>query len=385
MAQDEDSEAARKAERLQFRDDRGAGWSAWIAVALILVVAGWFASGMLTEGGQGAATPSDTGEFAPVKVAVTTSAARPVEDVFVAEGQAIPERETRILAEISGEIAEVPVTKGDSLSEGAVIARFDAAAREAELRRARAELERAEREFENARTLLERGASTLDRVADTRAALAAAEAQVVAAEEALANTVIRAPFAGRLEDLLVNPGEFVTAGSAVARIVDNTPLTIRGRIPQQSVGRIEAGRPATVSFITGQERDGTVAFVGTNADPETRTFLLEVEVANDGGAIPSGVSAEIRIVTGEVEAHFVSPALLSLDERGILGLKTVDEENTVGFYPVDVVRAETDGVWVTGLPAEARLITVGQGFVRQGETVAPRPDSRFAPGGEGLQ
>jgi multidrug efflux system membrane fusion protein len=47
----------------------------------------------------------------------------------------------------------------------------------------------------------------------------------------------------------------------------------------------------------------------------------------------------------------------------------VKEDGRVAFYPVEVVRTEMNGVWVTGLPNTVNLITVGQGFVRAGETV----------------
>jgi multidrug efflux system membrane fusion protein len=53
-------------------------------------------------------------------------------------------------------------------------------------------------------------------------------------------------------------------------------------------------------------------------------------------------------------------------------VKTVDDENVVHFYPIEIARAEIDGIWVTGLPDTVRLITVGQGFVNDGETVRPQ-------------
>jgi len=295
----------------------------------------------------------------------------------------MPDRETGVVAETSGQIVDLVAPKGAMLAAGDIIARLDGTGREADLRRAEAELDRASRDHDNALVLLERGVGTLDRVALTRANRAAAEAQLENAREALSDTVIRAPFTGRLEELAINAGEFVSAGTPVARIVDNVPLTVRARVAQQSVARVAAGQAAEVAFITGERRSGAVAFVGTNADPQTRTFLMEVEIPNADGAIPSGISAEIRIETGETTAHFLSPALLALDERGALGLKTVDDANRVAFYEVAVVKAESDGVWVTGLPETAQIITIGQGFVRTGETVDPRPDDRALPNGAG--
>ncbi len=92
---------------------------------------------------------------------------------------------------------------------------------------------------------------------------------------------------------------------------------------------------------------------------------------NADGAIPAGVSAQLRIPTGTTLAHFVSPAILSLDTDGALGVKTVDSEDEVVFYPIEIVRAQTDGIWVTGLPDEADIIAIGQGYVNDGETVRP--------------
>ncbi|MEN8918601.1 MAG: HlyD family efflux transporter periplasmic adaptor subunit, partial [Octadecabacter sp.] len=155
------------------------------------------------------------------------------------------------------------------------------------------------------------------------------------------------------------------------RLVDITPLTVAIQVPQQSLTRLSVGQPATVRFITGEERTGTVTFVGTSAAAETRTFLAEVEVENDDGAIPAGISAEVIIPTGEATAHFLSPSIVSLSTEGDLGVKTVNSDDIVEFYPIQIVKAQIDGIWVTGLPDSVDIITVGQGFVNATETVAP--------------
>ncbi|WP_114963898.1 efflux RND transporter periplasmic adaptor subunit, partial [Tritonibacter mobilis] len=201
--------------------------------------------------------------------------------------------------------------------------------------------------------------------------LAAAEAAVASAEEGIEALDITAPFAGRLETLSLDAGEFVQAGAEVGRIVDNRPLTVSIQVPQQQLRRIENGQTATVRFITGEERTGTVAFVGTSANRETRTFLAEIEVPNQDGAIPAGISAEVLIPTGTREAHFIQPSTVSLSPEGQLGVKTVDDADTVVFTPIEIVRAEIDGLYVMGLQDTAQIIVVGQGFVRAGEAVRP--------------
>ncbi|QJF53027.1 efflux RND transporter periplasmic adaptor subunit [Roseobacter ponti] len=371
-------------EELTFQDDKGASRSTWIAGALVLVIVGWMGSGYILPSENPEPPQSADEGMAPVAVTVENSTAEPVTLYFRAEGQAQPDRDTAIRAESSGDVAEIMVAKGEDVAQGAVIARLTSTRADADFARARQELASAQREFDNAMELLDRGVSTADRVSDARADLAAAEASVTAAEETIKALMVVAPFAGRIERLTLDPGEFVQVGAEVGRIVDNTPLTVAIQVPQQALRRIAGGQTASISFITGEEREGTVGFVGTSANAETRTFLAEIEVPNKDGAIPAGISAEIRIPTGEALAHFIQPSTVSLNPDGRLGVKTVTDNDQVAFSPIQVVRAEIDGIWVTGLPETARIITVGQGFVNAGETVrsstAPRATDAVAQG-----
>nr|WP_084863639.1 efflux RND transporter periplasmic adaptor subunit [Salibaculum halophilum] len=362
-------------EELSFRDDKGASRSTWIATILVVAIIGWMGSGYLLPSGDQSAPQSDDAPVEPVAVAIKQSSTEPVTLFFRAEGQAQPDRDTSLRAEASGDVAEVRLDEGDDVDDGDVIARLSAKRAEADLNRAREELDRAQREFDNASELLERGVATADRVSQARATLAAAEAAVTTAEEAIESLEITAPFAGRIESLTLDAGEFVQAGAEVGRIVDNRPLTVAIQVPQQALGRIESGQTATVTFITGEEREGRVSFVSTAANSETRTFLTKITVPNADGFIPAGISAEIRIPTGQVEAHFVQPSTISLSPEGRLGVKTVGKDDRVVFHPVEIVRAEIDGLWVTGMPETSRIITVGQGFVSEGEVVAPSPAS----------
>lgn len=357
-------------QRLTFTSDKGASRSTWFAAVLVLAIVGWMGSGFIipSENTDPVIAREDP---KPVAVAVTTSLAETVTQFYQAEGQALPDRDTLMRAETSGDIAEVLVSKGQDVSAGDIIARFDPTNNNADADRVAQELALAQRELENAESLLQRGVATADRVADARAALVAVQGQVTAVEQAAKSLTITAAFDGRIETLNVDEGEFVSAGTEVGRLVDITPLTVAIQVPQQSLTRLSVGQAATVRFITGEERNGVVTFVGTSAASETRTFLAEIEVENADGAIPAGISAEVIIPTGEVTAHFLSPSIVSLNTEGALGIKTVNTDNVVEFFQIQVVKAQIDGIWVTGLPESVDVITVGQGFVNETETVAP--------------
>jgi len=372
------TDASDAADTLDFETSGGSGVSGWVATALTLALIAWMGSGYIFPAEEPAAPEARDAGRRAATVAVRASVAEEVTQFFVAEGQALPDRETMIRAETSGEIESLSVQKGQIVDAGVEIARIAAAERSAQLTQANAKIERATREVENAQSLLERGVATQDRVTDARAALATAQAQLATVEQGLDNTVIRAPFPGLLDDLTIDPGEYVQAGTEVGRIIDTDPLTIEVQVPQQAVSGIRADQSAMVSFITGETREGTVTYVSGSADPQTRTFRAEVQVANPDGAIPSGVSAQIRVPVGEATAHFISPAVLALGTDGILGVKTLEEDNTVGFTPVEIVRAQTDGIWVSGLDDQATIITIGQGFVSAGEQVDPRDEAAIA-------
>lgn len=362
---------------LNFEGDRGSWLSVLIALILVLAIVAWMGSGML--GGEEADdTPQQEAAVALVKVATMTSQAQEITQIFVAEGQAVPDRESVIRAEISGEIAEVFVQKGETLETNQVIARFDSAQNEAEVERAKEDLRVAQREFDNAEALRNRGAATADRVSSARAALVSAQTALTQAEDDLSDAILKAPFAGRLDALDIDQGEFVAAGTDVGRILDTSPLTVVVQVPQRALGSVSIGQKAQVVFITGTEVFGELVFIGNSADAQTRTFRAEIEVPNPQNAIAAGLSAQVRVPTGTATAHFISPAILSLGTDGTLGIKTVTDEGLVKFYEVAIERAQADGLWISGLPDTAEIITIGQGFVTDGEEVDARPEEELA-------
>ena len=105
------------------------------------------------------------------------------------------------------------------------------------------------------------------------------------------------------------------------------------QVNEQDIGRIRAGARGRARLITGEELTGEVAFVASMADQQTRTFRLELNVGNPDGALPDGVSAELRLPAGDARAHWVSPAVLTLSGDGLVGVKLVDRDNRVRFKP----------------------------------------------------
>ena len=96
---------------------------------------------------------------------------------------------------------------------------------------------------------------------------------------------------------------------------------------------------------------------------------MEIEVPNKNNLLRAGLTAEIFIEVSEQQAHFLSPAVLTLSDSGLLGVRVVNNLNIVKFMKVDIVEDTQEGVWVTGLPNEVNIITVGQEFVNDEQIV----------------
>ena len=194
----------------------------------------------------------------------------------------------------------------------------------------------------------------------------------------IANSVLVAPFDGVLHTRPVEIGDFVAEGKEVARIIELDPILVTGDVTQRELDHLEVGAPGGAKLITGKELEGIVRYVASEADEATRTFRVELEVDNADRSVVSGTTAQMRIPAETVSAHYISPALLSLNRRDQIGVKGVDDGGMVVFHTVDIVRTGVDGVWVTGLPDRVRVITVGQGFVHEGDRVEARADDQGA-------
>jgi multidrug efflux system membrane fusion protein len=115
--------------------------------------------------------------------------------------------------------------------------------------------------------------------------------------------------------------------------------------------------------------NGRIRYVSHDADPQTRTYHLEVTVPNPHLDIRSGLSAEMHIGAGSGPAHLVPVSTLVLDSAGRQGVRHVLADGRVAFAPVTILEETRDGVWVTGLSGPVQLITVGQSYVADGQKV----------------
>lgn len=342
-----------------------------IAGILALALTGWVLGGYYMKASETkvADAPAVADSAPPMTVSVRTEEAQPVSQVIIAQGQAEPNRTVIVRAETMGRVVDLMADEGSLVKTGDVLVRLEENDRQARIDHAEARLRELQSAYDAAHKLGKKGYQTQRQSDQLFSSLQSAKAELEKALIEFDRLEITAPFDGTVLSTPVELGAYIDTNGEVATIVDNNPLVAHVEIMQQKVAGLKVGQPASVKFATGQEREGKIRYIAPRADERTRTFRVEIELDNPGDEIPSGISVEAKIPTGSIVAHYVSPASLSLNSAGKLGVKTVGNDDRVVFNEASIVTSDANGAWVTGLPEKARIITLGQGYVRVGERV----------------
>jgi multidrug efflux system membrane fusion protein len=362
-----------------------------------------------------------------IRVMAKRSIAREIGTQVRLRGETSAARQVSVVAETSGKIVSPPLRKGAFVQEGELLCSIDTGTRnsslaeaqarlaEAQARRpevearipeaqarlaeAQARLEEAQINATAATRLSEGGFASQTRVANSeamvqsaRAAITTAEAGVKAAEaglETLQASIesaqaaveraqtdldrlqITAPFSGVLETDTAELGSLLQPGGLCATVIQLDPIKVVGFVPENDVNRVEVGALAGARLNEGPDIEARVTFLSRSADPTTRTFRVELTVPNPNLTIRDGQTAEILIQSDGKLAHLLAASTLTLNDEGTLGVRTINANTRVEFMPVTILRDAPDGIFVTGLPEEVDVITVGQEFVTEGVEVAP--------------
>jgi multidrug efflux system membrane fusion protein len=356
-------------------------------------------------------------DAAPAKTAIRVvalhSTAQSVDSAVILRGETQAVRQVDVRAETSATVISEPLRRGAYVEAGQELCRLDPGTRpaalaeaqaalsnakasgpaaQARLQEAQALLHEAEINYTVASKLKDSGYAAETRLASAEAAVKSAQAAVESArsglesaqagvqsaqaavamaEKEMQRVTITAPFAGLLESDSAELGSLLSAGATCATVIQLDPIKLVGYVPETEVDRVTLGALAGARLANGSELRGTVSFLSRSADPQTRTFRVDIDVPNPDLKIRDGQTAEILIAADGVKAHLLPQSSLTLNDAGTLGVRLVGSGNIVEFAPVSLIRDTIDGVWVTGLNETADVIVVGQEYVTQGVAVAP--------------
>jgi multidrug efflux system membrane fusion protein len=313
---------------------------------------------------------------APRSVRIETLTAQPMPIEVDLRGLTKPESQVTVVAQTAGTVTKVDVEKGQTVKAGDLLCTLDQGSRQAAVTQAQAAVDQAQTAYDSNQALVKKGLAATNTSLALESALKGAKAQLQNAQIELDRTQIKSDIAGVVQAPVASVGSTLAMGGPCATVVQLDPMLFTGSVPEARMAAARIGLKATVKTVTGATAEGKVTYIASTADPATRTFPVEIEIPNPDGKILGGVTADATVEVGVAPAHLLPQSVLTLDDDGVLGIRTVENGNTVAFHPVNIVKDTTDGVWVVGLPTKINVITVGQEYVKSGEIV----DARTAEG-----
>lgn len=270
-----------------------------------------------------------------------------------------PFQRSAVAAEVAGRIEEVLVEAGDLVDQGDVLLRLDATLAELNLEAAHAALEAGEAQLKE----LRRRAAEAERlsVAQTipETQLEAARAQVEVQEreidrlrvekrrqeEWLSRHVVRAPFAGNVNQRLVEVGDSVNLNQPLVSLVTLDPLRVRFFVSDLEVGSFQAGDklPLILSAFPGETFEAPVTSVARSTDPVSGLFQIEARVPNAGQRLSGGSHGRVLATIVQYrDTLFVPAAAVRFEGRHALVEVWNGGEGTVRSLEIG---AETDGYY----------------------------------------
>lgn len=339
-----------------------------LAILVSIALAAWMLSAAPADNASPKKSSSSSDDIIP-SVEITSFTPVPVSRSIELYGRTEPKRVVNLSSEIEGSVAKIRANDGDFVKQGQVILELVKDDKYEQIVHAKALVKQRRIEFQGAKSLSDKGLQGKSTLEQAYAALVAAKANVKYREVQLEKTTIRAPFTGFLNTRKVEVGTYVRKGDALFQIVDLSKLVVKANITEKYINQLSDDINITVQLVDGNSVPGKMRYIASVSDQGTNTFPVEVEINNPQQKMKAGVSTEMLIEFKSELAIKVTPALLSLDSLGNLGVKTVEDEVVI-FTPIDLIKAENDGVWLGGFTGETNVITLGQGFVRPGDKVS---------------
>jgi len=352
--------------------------SASVIASLILV---WLVSGLFVnppnsvEEATSSAVIAKMKQTAPTEVVSRVRVSRINAEArrrsVTLRGRTEAKRIVEVTAEVAGQVVSRSVERGMQVSRGQLLCEIAIDDREVAVEEARAGLDKAQIEHAGSARLADQGLLSEVAIAASEARRQAAEAHLQRQILNLARTRVTAPFDGVVEDLHLDEGDYAGPGDSCATLIDLDPMLVTAQVTEEQVEYLQLGTPVSGTTRLGRPVEGELSFIGNQSDAVTRTYAVEITVDNQDYSLRSGLTVSLQVSLGDIWAHRVAPSLLSLNEQSVMGVRLIDGNNRVVFRPIEIIEDGPNGMWVTGLPSTAKIITVGQEYVREGALVEP--------------
>ncbi len=337
---------------------------------LIKLVAVMFSSVWL-GGVQAQATGRNAGASI-VHVVVDTAEIRSFPLSAEALGNARSNEAIDVRAEITAAVTAIRFNEGEWVEKGSVLVELENASQLAAVASARATLVESTSQLKRSEELFKTNVVAASQLEQLKAKQEADQASVHAAESRLVQTVIRAPFSGRLGLRRISAGSIVDTNTVITTLDDTSRIKLDFEVPEVFVARLQPGLTVTARSAAWPELtfSGQVTSVDTRINPVTRTISVRALLPNEDDQLRPGMFLTVSLLRDDVTALMVPEGAI-VPERSKQYVYTVDAADAVSLREVQTGRRRPGEVEIlSGLTAGERVIVEGTQKVRQGQTVS---------------
>ncbi len=359
-----------------------------LAAGLLPLCAAALLAGCGSEPPNGARSASaDTNDVQAIQVETLVLEPTVFQDVIQLTGSVEAFDDARLSAQTSGTVLSIEPLGAFVRAEGSV-GQINPSISESAVSQASAIVEAADAQFALAQENLTRNEplfadsvisaieweSVQAQYNQAKANLAQAQAALDQARTTLGHTRVEAPFSGTVEAHYVEPGEQVTPGMAIARLINTHRVKVVSGVPERYAADIVRGTPVRIGFEAYGENhiDGSVSFVGRAVDPLSRTFPIEIVIDNPDGTIKPEMVARVEVTREIIDDALVVPrAAVIRTENGHIVYLIENRDGGPTAVQRNFVPGPDFGAYVvaTNLAPGDEAIVLGQSKVIDGDRV----------------
>ncbi len=340
-------------------------------------------------GGAPAAPSASSGGFggsgAVVNVVTAEAKLAPMLVGIEAIGTAVANESVNISSKSSNIITAIRFNDGASVRTGQILVELDSAQARADLAAATADFTEAAAQYKRSSDLIASQAVSQSQYDQLRATMQANEARVAAARARLSDTVIRAPFGGRVGLRRVSLGTLVNPGTVITTLDDTQQIKVDFSVPDMNVADLRAGQTivAKTSAYPDREFKGQVTTVDSRIDPASRAVTVRARVPNAEGRLKPGMYLTVTLAK-ETRQALVIPEEALVPEQARQFVYVV-AQGSASKREVQLGRREPGKVEIAaGLSAGERVVIEGTLKLREGSAVREAADAAEpAPSSQG--
>jgi membrane fusion protein, multidrug efflux system len=284
---------------------------------------------------------------------VQVSALQPVDydHYFRINGYVEAVRDAIVSPETNGQIRQITVSRGDKVTAGQVVARLNTSVIENNIEEVKTNLQFAETRYERQKGLWDQQIGSEMQFLEARNAYESLQSTLKSLESQLEMSVLRAPFAGVVDEIYLKEGEIAMPGIQVMQIIDLSRLYVNADVSEAYLPQIDPDDTVILRFpsFPGYEEHVPVHRLGNVINPESRTFRLQLLIRNQNDKFKPNMGASLSIRTTALTDVFVVPTILV-------------KQDIQGYF-VYVARENEDG------KLQARKAYIERGPEGEGRTV----------------